>query len=155
MPEANLRQETRSWLAWGEPRTSSAFPTRPRASWAMLRKVPNSADQLCEVDRPTNSPTTNSLSRNEASLRGRANDQVLAKQVCSVGQTTKPTPCESMRWGERPSLRQADPQGRNLGQHYRPMEAATRHNVTKPWPGRTYGAKRRQTDTMEHPRVHP
>jgi hypothetical protein len=48
--EANLGRERQSRLARGQPRTSNAFPTRPSASLAMLRKVPNSADQL---RRPT------------------------------------------------------------------------------------------------------
>jgi hypothetical protein len=44
-------------------RTSNAFPARPRASRAMLQKVPNSVDQLCEApgrrcshDSPASTP---------------------------------------------------------------------------------------------------
>jgi hypothetical protein len=44
--EANLGREMQSQLVRGQPRTSSAFLTRLRASRAMLWKVPNSTNQL-------------------------------------------------------------------------------------------------------------
>jgi hypothetical protein len=69
LPEANPRRETQSWLARGQPRAGSAFLAHPRASQAMLRMVPNSVDQLCEANRPTNSPTTNSPSSNPTRQR--------------------------------------------------------------------------------------
>jgi hypothetical protein len=60
------------------------------------------------------------------------------ERVCKVGRMTKHPPSESARQGERPILHRADPRRRNLGRRSRPMTAATRHNVTKPRPGRTY-----------------
>jgi hypothetical protein len=39
---------------------STVFLNRLRVSKAIFQKVPNSADQLCEANRLTNSPMTNS-----------------------------------------------------------------------------------------------
>jgi hypothetical protein len=91
----------------------------------------------------------------QASLRDGATDQAPVKQVCEARRSTKPPSSKSMRRSERPNPRRADPQGRNMGRRCWPTTAVTRHNVTKPRLGRTYGTKRPQTDTMEHPRVHP
>jgi hypothetical protein len=48
-PEANLRREHSHGSPEAKNWTSSAFPTRSRASRVMLRKVPNSVDQLSMV----------------------------------------------------------------------------------------------------------
>jgi hypothetical protein len=59
-PVDNHGWEIQSRLAQGQPQTSSAFLTHPRPSQAMLRKVPNFADQICKADRLTNYPPTDS-----------------------------------------------------------------------------------------------
>jgi hypothetical protein len=118
---------------------SSAFPTRPRASREILRKVPNTADQLrrptprsesvdqlCETDRPTNSLTINSLPSKRASLRGGANNRVSVKQIHKEG-----------TWAHAVGPRH-------------PRQDTTSPNRGQAIPIST---KRRQTDTMEHPRA--
>lgn len=57
------RQADASRLARGHRRAGDTVTAHPRLSRAMLRKVPDSGDQLYESDRPTNSPTHPRASR--------------------------------------------------------------------------------------------
>jgi hypothetical protein len=88
LPEANLGWNTKLRLGRGQPQMSSALPTCPRASRAMLRKVADSADQLCEVDQPTNSLTRPRASR--AMLR-KVHDS--ADQLCEADQPANSVTC--------------------------------------------------------------
>jgi hypothetical protein len=89
------------------------------------------------------------------SLQGGANGQVPVEQVCEARRTTKSSPSESTRQGERPSALQADRQGGNLGRRFQPTVAATRCNIAKPHPNRTYSTKKSLVDATEHPRTRP
>jgi hypothetical protein len=64
-------------------------------------------------------------------------------------------PSKSARRGERPSVRQANPQGGNKGRRCQPVAVAIRHNITKPRSNSTYSTKRSLADTTKHPLVRP
>jgi hypothetical protein len=131
-PETNLGQQTQSRLAGVQPRTSSAFSTRPRVSRAMLQKVPTlPTNPTRRIDRST-LPTNSARRTNRPTLRGRPADQLPGDQLI-VEQSS-----ESARQGERLSPHRADPQGRNPDRRRRPTTAVTRHNDNKTRPGRTY-----------------
>jgi hypothetical protein len=130
----------------------------------LCRKQPNQCDKLImicrrergtqsEAHEPLSSPFTDQAPSNKstrrgdrpsphrASVRGGANAQVTAEQVCEAGRTTK-----------SPSS-QADRKGGAWADVVGPRRPRQRHNVTKSCPHHLYGSRGGSLHRSLHPRT--